>query len=154
MGSIFANGIPVGIYPTNGKESTQYIVEHCKAQVILVENNHHLDKYISMKTCNFTDLICLVMWNEEPNTKEYRIGEDKIIPIYNWNDFIELGGTISDEQLEQRMNKQDTLNTIIKKYLELELKYGTNSYTKKIKCTCDYYAPFIKNGECRFCHGY
>ena len=54
----------------------------------------------------------------------------------------------------EKHNKLDSkLNLIIKKYLDLEKKY-TTSYTINNKCECEFYAPLIKNGECRFCHGY
>ena len=136
MGSIFANGIPVGIYPTNGKESTQYIVEHCNAQVIMVENNHHLAKYLSMDTSSgsFADLRCVVMWNEEPTTKEFVIDVDnnKTIPIYNWNAFLELGGSISDEQLEQRMDAPEAGNCCSLIYTS-----GTTGFPKGVMMSHD-----------------
>ena len=42
--------------------------------------------------------------------------------------------------LEKKINK--ILSTLDN--LELKLKY----------CACDIYAPYTKDGECRFCYGY
>ncbi len=41
--------MPVGVYTTNGAEACHYVAEHSDAEVIVVENNTHLDKYLAVK---------------------------------------------------------------------------------------------------------
>jgi long-chain-fatty-acid--CoA ligase ACSBG len=49
MGSILGFYMPVGVYTTNGAEACHYVAEHSDAEVIVVENNTHLDKYLAVK---------------------------------------------------------------------------------------------------------
>lgn len=51
-----ANVIPVGVYTTNAPDACKYICEHGSAQVAIVENQEHLDKY-------------LAVWDQLPNLK-------------------------------------------------------------------------------------
>jgi len=49
MAAITANGIGVGIYPTNSPESTKYIASHCKANILVVEDDLQLQKILKIR---------------------------------------------------------------------------------------------------------
>jgi long-chain acyl-CoA synthetase len=42
-------GVPVGIYTTSSAEQLQYIVSHCEAPIVLVENEVYLDRLLSVR---------------------------------------------------------------------------------------------------------
>ena len=46
--SLHSRGLSVGIYPTNSPEACQYILDNCKANVCVVENQKQLDKVLQI----------------------------------------------------------------------------------------------------------
>lgn len=48
FGTIMGNFIPSGVYPTNGTEACLYQADHSEAEVIVVENEEHLIKYLKV----------------------------------------------------------------------------------------------------------
>ena len=48
FGSMFGNYIPSGVYPTNGPDACFYQADHSEAEVIVVENQEHLEKYLKI----------------------------------------------------------------------------------------------------------
>ena len=44
LAAIAAKCVPTGIYPTSSSEQCHYISHHCKAQVVVVENEEQLKK--------------------------------------------------------------------------------------------------------------
>lgn len=57
--------MPVGVYTTNGPDACKYIAEHSEAEMALVENKEHLDKYLKV-------------WDQLPNLKYIVIYDDKM----------------------------------------------------------------------------
>lgn len=98
-GTIMSGAIIAGIYTTNGPESCQYITEHCEAKVVVVENMHHLNKYLKIAK-NLPKLKALVMWDGEVPHVE------SSVPIYRFSDFLRLGDKVDDCVLEARMDAQ------------------------------------------------
>ncbi|DBA02153.1 TPA: hypothetical protein N0F65_004788 [Lagenidium giganteum] len=99
-GTIAAGGTIAGIYTTNGPEACQYISEHCKVKVVVVENRHHLNKYLAVQD-NLPHLKALVMWDGEvPTDVESRV------PIYSFRDFLKLGEPVEEKLLQERINAQ------------------------------------------------
>ena len=64
-GAIFANVLPVGVYTTNGPEACQYVTEHSDAEVVIVEDKTHLNKYLKV-------------WNHLPKLKYIFIYNDTV----------------------------------------------------------------------------
>lgn len=46
FGTMFANCVPTGIYATNTSEACKYQVNHCKAEILFVENESILLKFL------------------------------------------------------------------------------------------------------------
>jgi len=98
FGAMAAGGIPAGIYPTNLPEGCKYITQHSESKIVCVENNKQLQKYIQMgKECK--SLRTIVVWAEEPEVAN--IGRN--IKVYSWQQFMDLGKSIPDEMVEERI---------------------------------------------------
>jgi long-chain-fatty-acid--CoA ligase ACSBG len=64
-GSIFGNCLPVGIYTTNGPEACHYVASHSEAEVVVVENQEHLKKFLQI-------------WQDLPLLKYVVVYNDKL----------------------------------------------------------------------------
>ncbi|XP_055094229.1 long-chain-fatty-acid--CoA ligase ACSBG2 isoform X3 [Symphalangus syndactylus] len=97
VGAILAGGLCVGIYATNSAEACQYVITHAKVNILLVENDQQLQKILSI-TQSSLDLLKAII--------QYRLPMKKNNNLYSWDDFMELGGSIPDTQLEQVIENQ------------------------------------------------
>ena len=95
LASIYAGAVPAGIYPTSSPEQCHYIIDHCKASVVIAENEKQLEKILKIKD----KLPCLkfIVLIE---------GESKEPNVYSWNEVIKIGGSVADKVLEERLEKQ------------------------------------------------
>ena len=74
-------GLSVGIYPTNSPEACQYILDNCKANVCVVENQKQLDKVLQV-------------WERLPHLKVVVQYTGKLSQRYN--NVYEVGGARSE----------------------------------------------------------
>ena len=42
-------GLSAGIYTTNGPEACHFVANNCKANIIVVENQKHLEKILAVR---------------------------------------------------------------------------------------------------------
>ena len=47
-GGIFAGGISTGIYLTNSADSTEYVIEHSRANIVVVEEERYLEQVLPL----------------------------------------------------------------------------------------------------------
>jgi len=100
IGSLFVGCIGAGIYTTNSPEACQYISEHSEAEVVMVENNKQLAKYVKVID-RLPHLKTIVVWEEQPDAA--------LVPqcagraVYHWSDFLNLGAAISDADVDSRI---------------------------------------------------
>lgn len=97
VGAIFAGGIAAGIYTTNGPESAHYVANHCDAKVVVVEDEEQLNKFLQIRD-RLPNLKAIVMWTGEP--------KKGIEGVYSWSTFMKLGGDVSDQAMQERMDYQ------------------------------------------------
>jgi len=100
MGTIMAGGLAVGVYPTNGAELSQHAVKNSGADIVVVEDEKQLLKY---KGLNDTSVKCFVVWN---NINSAKISADLAAPVYSWDDFMNLGKSVSRSTLKDRISEQ------------------------------------------------
>jgi long-chain-fatty-acid--CoA ligase ACSBG len=100
IGTIAAGAIIAGIYTTNGPEACQYIVGHCDAKVVVVENKAHLNKFIQIAP-QLPALKALVMWDGDVPTDV-----DCGVPIYSFRDFLTLGESVDSALVDARIAAQ------------------------------------------------
>lgn len=95
LASIAAKSVPTGIYPTSSSSQCQYIVGHCKASVVVVENEEQLQKIKDV-------------WNKLPDLKFVVLldGTPEDENIYSWEDVMIKGEGVSGSRLKERMGKQ------------------------------------------------
>lgn len=126
IGTILAGGISAGVYPTNSPEMSQHAVTSSNAQVIVVEDEKQLAKYAKS---NGIAAKCFVVWNK---VQDEKIKETVGAPVYEWEEFIEQGNAVSDEELESRISNQDP-----KQVCSLIYTSGTTGMPKAAALTHD-----------------
>ncbi|XP_063003028.1 long-chain-fatty-acid--CoA ligase ACSBG2 isoform X1 [Elgaria multicarinata webbii] len=97
VGAIFAGGLAVGIYTTNSPEACQYVAENCGANIIVVENEKQLQKIQEIQG-KLPLLKAIIMYGEEVKEKKPN--------LYSWTEFMALGSTVSDDQLDKIIASQ------------------------------------------------
>jgi long-chain-fatty-acid--CoA ligase ACSBG len=50
LAAVFAGSIAAGMYPTNSPEMCKYTSNHCKANIIVVEDEEQLEKIMKIKS--------------------------------------------------------------------------------------------------------
>lgn len=75
-----------------------YISGHSKAEVIVVEDNQQLQKFIETKE-KLPHLKCLVIWAEHPDAA---VAQKCSVPVYFWDQFLEMGASVPDSALQER----------------------------------------------------
>eukprot|EP00051_Salpingoeca_urceolata_P004954 m.69126 g.69126 ORF g.69126 m.69126 type:complete len:737 (-) comp13958_c0_seq1:266-2476(-) len=105
VGAILAGGLAAGVYTTNEPAQCQYQADHSKAVVVVCENQKQLEKYLKIRD-QLPLLKALVVYNDavpagvSTSTK----------PVYSWDEFMALGASVSDADLDVRMDAQQPGN--------------------------------------------
>lgn len=100
IGSLFAGCIGAGIYTTNNPEACQYISEHSKAEVVVLENNKQLAKYAQIAD-RLPHLKAIVIWEEQPDPA--LVAQCHGRAVYHWDDFLNIGASVSDADVDARV---------------------------------------------------
>ena len=105
MGAIAAGGFAAGIYTTNEPDACKYILKHSKARIVVVDGQKQLDKILKIRG-DLKDLTAIVVWGDKvsPNVND-GVGDGQA-KVYGWDDFIALGASVSDAEVEARMADQ------------------------------------------------
>jgi long-chain acyl-CoA synthetase len=61
LGTMTAGGATVGIYPTSAPEQVKYLLNHCEARLVFVENEEQLDKILTV--VDDTRVERIVVWD-------------------------------------------------------------------------------------------
>ena len=85
-----------GVYTTNTAEAVAYQLKHSKANIAVVDCEAQLEKLLSVRH-KLPELRHIVLY-----------GEDEVIDtnIINWKDFLTLGASLGDEELNERLEGQ------------------------------------------------
>jgi len=105
VGAMAAGGVPAGIYTTNSPTECKYIIGHCEAPIVLLENQEQWEKI-------------RVVRDELPNLKHVvmmkgtEIDDDMVM---SWEEFMAKGSDASDADLQGRLDalEADQLATLI-----------------------------------------
>lgn len=104
LGAMAAAAIPSGIYTTNTVDQCAYIVDHSEATVAFVENEEQLQKFLDVRQV-------------VPSLKHIVLmeGSSDVDGVHDWSSFLEMGGDVSDEQLQERWQSvsEEDLATLI-----------------------------------------
>jgi long-chain acyl-CoA synthetase len=105
--AMMAGGVPAGIYTTCSAEEVHYIVAHSEAKVVLVENQHQLDKVLT-KRAELPALVAIVMMRgAQPGAAHP--------DVLSWEQFEARAQEVDDQELTRRVEliQDDDLATLI-----------------------------------------
>ncbi|XP_032887355.1 long-chain-fatty-acid--CoA ligase ACSBG2-like [Amblyraja radiata] len=97
VGAILAGGLAVGIYATNSADACKYVIDNCKANIVVVENNNQLQKIMEIRK-RLSHLKAIVQYKDALETEHSG--------IFTWKQFLKLGHSISDAELAELINGQ------------------------------------------------
>ncbi|XP_067841253.1 long-chain-fatty-acid--CoA ligase ACSBG2-like isoform X2 [Heptranchias perlo] len=97
IGAILAGGLAVGIYTTNSPEACKYVAHNCEANVLVVENHKQLQKILEIRS-QLPQLKAIVQYKDEL--------EEQHPDLYSWTQFMELGNSITDAELDEIIDSQ------------------------------------------------
>jgi long-chain-fatty-acid--CoA ligase ACSBG len=95
---MMAATIPAGLYSTSSPQSCQYVSQHSKAQVVVLEGLEQLQKYKLIHS----DLKAIVVWGVDD--LDIQTKADFTIPLYSWTEFLTLGSDINDQAIQSRIS--------------------------------------------------
>ncbi|XP_063084825.1 long-chain-fatty-acid--CoA ligase ACSBG2-like isoform X2 [Cavia porcellus] len=98
VGAIMAGGLCVGIYSTSSADACQYVIAHAKVNILVAENDQQLRKILSIPHHRLEPLKAIVLYSSDT-----RHGTNN---LYSWDEFMELGNSVPDAQLDQIIKSQ------------------------------------------------
>jgi long-chain-fatty-acid--CoA ligase ACSBG len=100
-GAIFAGGIQAGIYTTNTAEASEYVLSHCEAAVVVVDEIAQLRKVLSVrKRLPYLRAIVLTIGAIPADVLASEPG------VYTWETFLALSDAVPDSTLNARIDYQ------------------------------------------------
>ena len=144
LGCIFAGGLSCGIYPTNSADLCQYIANNCKANVVVVEDNGQLQKFLQVRQ-NLPNLKAIVQCKGSL--------QEKHKDVYEWDEFLKLGDNTDSKVVEDIISSQQPRDCASLIYTS-----GTTGRPKGVmithdnitwscKCFADTYGCFVPGTE-------
>jgi long-chain-fatty-acid--CoA ligase ACSBG len=100
-GSIAAGCIAAGIYTSNIADACLYVTTHSKAEVLVVEDMKQAMKYAG-KGAETPNLKAIVVYSEAIDASKV---SQFNVPLYTFEDFLELGKDVPDADVEARQAK-------------------------------------------------
>ena len=128
-GTWLAGGVTAGIYTTNSEEATQYVLEHSESVVCVCQAGRQLQKLLSIREHVPLLKAIVVYWQKEPLPQ---IPEDSFARVYTWDDFLKLGVDVTDELVDERIQK-----TVPGSCATLIYTSGTTGDPKGVMCSHD-----------------
>jgi len=103
MGCILAGGIAAGQYGTNSPGQCKFIASHCEAKILFLEGMKQLNKWtvISKECPSITTIVCWGVTDQELEEAKANFS----IKLMTFDEFMELGNSVSDEELNARNAK-------------------------------------------------
>jgi long-chain-fatty-acid--CoA ligase ACSBG len=98
-GAILAGCIGAGIYTSNNADACHYITEHSKAEVVVLEGNGQLKKYVNFSKASLPHLKAIVVYAEDVDPA---LVAKCPFPVYSWGNFMLLGSSVPSETIDTR----------------------------------------------------
>lgn len=139
-GTWLAGGVTAGIYTTNNEASCKYVLEHAEAVVCVCQSGKQLTKILSIRETLPQLKAIVVYWQDEalPSVKD-----DSFARVYTWEEFIQLGATTPDSDVDARIAQTHPGSCATLIYTS-----GTTGEPKGVMCShdaCTYNARAIES---------
>ncbi|XP_018019281.1 long-chain-fatty-acid--CoA ligase ACSBG2 [Hyalella azteca] len=121
FGGIFAGGITAGVYTTNSPEACLHLAKDCRAQIIVVENDKYLEKFLAIKQ-QLPELKALIQWSGTPTAPG----------ALSWQELLQLGYDEPEEPLQERLKRM-----AVNQCCTLIYTSGTTGPPKGVMCSHD-----------------
>jgi long-chain acyl-CoA synthetase len=93
LAAMACGGVAVGVYVTSSAEQMAYVIAHCEATMVLVENSELLDRVLSIQ-------------NQIPSVKHiFTMNRIENAAQKTWSDVVELGSHVDDSNYEKDLNQ-------------------------------------------------
>lgn len=95
MGTQYVGGISVGIYTSSSSEEVSYVVDHCDAEILVVENLARYESQVKPYINNLKKLKYIILMSGEISAQEN---------IINFEKFLARSSQTADADLNERQN--------------------------------------------------
>uniref|UniRef100_A0A6A7G7W4 long-chain-fatty-acid--CoA ligase n=2 Tax=Hirondellea gigas TaxID=1518452 RepID=A0A6A7G7W4_9CRUS len=95
FGSIFAGGVSTGVYTSNSPITCRHMAKDCRAQVLVLENQHYIDKFLPLK--QFLPHVKVIV--------QYS-GTPTMPGVLSWQELLAIGSKQSDDAFNNRLKLQ------------------------------------------------
>lgn len=101
QGSWLVGCVTAGIYTTNSAAACQYVLEHSEAKICLCQGGTNAAKIASLRESLPNLKAIVVYWPEDgvPSVNS----SDGLAQVYSWDDFLQVGKHIAEEEVRSRM---------------------------------------------------
>lgn len=96
MGTQYIGGVSVGVYSSSSKEEVLYVVDHCDAHVLVVENMERYEKQVKPKRSELSRIKNIVLMTEEKCSDEN---------VFTFSQFLNYGNDENDQLVDERSKK-------------------------------------------------
>jgi long-chain-fatty-acid--CoA ligase ACSBG len=100
-GGIMYNLVASGIYQTNAPEACLYQVDHCEAEIIVVENTDMLNRFLKHGKDKIKRVKAFVVFAEKAIPAEIQDSR-----VYLWNDFMKIGKSVPNDVIIEKCLRQ------------------------------------------------
>ncbi|XP_027222040.1 long-chain-fatty-acid--CoA ligase ACSBG2 [Penaeus vannamei] len=122
FGCIFAGGLCAGVYTTNSPEACRHLAENCRAQIIVVEDNACLNKFLAVKRF-LPEIKAIIQWSGVPGAPG----------VISWAELMAIGLAEKDAELEDRLSL-----AAVNQCCTLIYTSGTTGPPKGVMCSQDH----------------
>ena len=85
---MFAGGLATGIYPTNSAEACKYVLDNCRANIVVVEDETQLAKILAVRE-SLPFLKAVVQY----------LGTPAVEGVLAWSELMDLGVAETDDEV-------------------------------------------------------
>jgi len=95
LGTQYAGGISVGIYTSSSAEEVSYVVDHCDAKILVVENLKRYETQVKPYLNKLINIKHIILMSDEISSEEN---------IINFKNFLSRAPERADSELNERQN--------------------------------------------------